>query len=151
MSRREKGLELELRVTSWLSNSFGFDTKHDDLVRGYAVKRPHQVDVHGIKKKGMLIKFTYHLWAECKAHKVNRDHIRKLVANAQDVKEANERGIADWFPDVLMVCSDTGFDIDAIGWANKHKVYCVKVRNRSYRFIGNMTRKNLEQLKPSEY
>ena len=149
MSSQNKGNILEKKVGNWLRNSFGFNIKRNDLVRGYAVKRPYEADVHGIIETG--VKKRYDLWVECKSFKINRGHVRKLVANAGDVRDAAEENIAEWYPDILMMCSSKGFDVNAIGWADKHDVYCVKVEIKKYDFVGKMKKEDFNNLEKSNY
>jgi len=44
----ETGKALEKRVARWLSRIYGFECLIRDLVRGMAVKRPYEVDVHAM-------------------------------------------------------------------------------------------------------
>ena len=147
----DKGLALERRVASWLRRTYGFSCTTRDLVRGLAVKRPYEVDVHATITKGRIRKKEIDVWVECKALKVKRVHITKLITSAEDVRDAAEEGIAEWYPDILMIVSNKGFDIDAIGWADRTGIYCVEAGERSYRFVGEMTREDFEKLKPSDY
>ena len=113
-------------------------------------KRPYEVDIHGIKTE--LFVFKTHLWVESKAYKIKRTHVTKLVESARDVRDAHEeRGIEDWHPNILMLASNKGFDVDAIGMADKYRIYCVKAGERSFQFVGRMDRQDFEDGENSNY
>ena len=131
LSAYQRGHDLEKRTAAWLRKTFGFKTKLNDLVNGKAVKRPYEVDCHAIKESFFG---DTHIWVECKSLNVKRTHIAKLVSTAEDVEDAKEGGIAKWKGDVLLMVSDTGYDIDALGWADKKKVYCV-LANKTFKFV----------------
>jgi hypothetical protein len=67
-----------------------------DSARGKVSQRPSDVDVHGIV--GSL--FKTHLWVECKAFKIKRVNVTKLIIGAKDVKDLNEQGdgLQKWNP-----------------------------------------------------
>ena len=119
------------------------------MARGKIVKRPYEVDIHAVKEELFGLMKT-HLWVESKAYKIKRTHVTKLVESARDVKDANENGIEDWRPDMLMLVSNKGFDVDAIGMADKYRIYCVRAR-RTYEFVGKMDRDDFENKESSEY
>ena len=131
----EKGANLEKRVSKWLKSQFGYTCVMRDLARGKISKRPYEVDVHGVKA-GILSKT--HLWVECKAYRVKRVQVTKLVESAKDVKDINEQesGLQKWSPNMLMLVSSVGFDIDAIGMADKYKIYCVHASEKNFEFQG---------------
>lgn len=145
----EKGVDLEKRVASWLKRQFGYKCKKRDLARGKISKRPYEVDIHGVKEElfGLI---TTHLWVESKAYKIKRMHVTKLVESARDVKDAHENDIEKWHPSMLMLVSNKGFDIDALGMANKYRIYCVKA-GRTFEFVGETTREDFENKEESEY
>jgi hypothetical protein len=91
------------------------------------------VDIYATKG----IVFKHHLWAECKAHKVKRTFIHKLVESARDVKELNNdnEDVQTWSPNMLMLVTDEGFDSDAVKLADKYKIYCVHA-NKTFEFVG---------------
>lgn len=62
------------------------------------------------------------VWVEAKAYKIKRTHVTKLVESARDVKDAAEEGIESWYPGMLMLVSNRGFDVDAIGMADKYGI-----------------------------
>lgn len=144
----ETGAKLESRVARWLKSQFDWTSvKRRELMRGKISKRPYEVDVHAQKKKWRR---QADLWVECKAYRIKRTHVTKLVESARDVKDAVEGDIEEWYPDMLMLASNKGFDIDAIGMANKYCIYCVKV-GAAYEFVGKMDRENFERKETNEY
>ena len=136
-----KGISLENRASKWLTSQFGYKCSHDSA-RGKISQRPYDVDIHGITK-GF---FKSHLWVECKAFKIKRVNVTKLIECAKDVKDLNEHdsGLQKWSPDMLMLVASEGFDIDAIGMANKYKIYCVHAKANAFDFVGKKTRDNFE-------
>jgi hypothetical protein len=138
----EKGVELEKRVSKWLKSQYGYKCTMRDLARGKISKRPYEVDVHGIKEELYGV-FKTHLWVECKAYRVKRVQITKLVESAKDVKDLNSQGsgLQKWSPAMLMLVSSEGFDIDAIGMANKYRIYCVHA-SKNFDFVGKKNREN---------
>jgi len=146
----EKGVELEDRVAQWLKTQFGYECKKRDLARGKISKRPYEVDIHTMKK-GLLGFGRTDVWVECKAYKIKRTHVTKLVESVRDVKDAAEEEIEDWYPDMLMLVSNKGFDVDAIGLADKYGIYCVKAEKRTFEFVGKMTREDFEEKEQSGY
>lgn len=143
------GIDLENRVAKWLTSQFGYKCKRRDLARGKISKRPYEVDIHGIKEELFGVIKT-HSWVECKAYKVKRTHVTKLVETARDVKNAYEDDIEKWSPSMLMLVSNIGFDIDAFGLADKYKIYCVNA-GKVFAFVGKMKRNNFEDKEKSEY
>ena len=148
--RQRLGRELEKQVADLFSDA-DWEVRKNDLVRGYSVKRPYEVDVHAFISEGFLIKKRTDVWVECKAHKVKRDHIIKLVAAAEDVRLAASNRIAEWYPDILVACSNKGFDIDALGWADMKGVYCLLLTKKESEFIGKMTQEMFTRREPSKY
>ena len=151
ISAYKKGKGLEDRVAAWLRRTHEYDTKKRELVRGRIVKRPYEVDVHAWKKTLFGIGMERHLWVECKALKVKRLHVTKLVESARDVRDAEDDGIEEWKADLLVIASNVGFDIDAVQMADKYDIYCVMVGDRSYEFVGNMSKENFENVDDSDY
>ena len=147
----EKGVGLENRVAKWLKSQFGYKCIMRDLARGKISKRPYEVDVHGIKEEVFGV-FKTHLWVECKAYRVKRVQITKLVESAKDVKDLNNQGngLQKWSPAMLMFVSSEGFDIDAIGMANKYKIYCVHA-SKNFNFVGKKNRENFENKDASSF
>ncbi|MBN1970219.1 MAG: hypothetical protein JW870_12695 [Candidatus Delongbacteria bacterium] len=145
----EKGAKLEGRVARWLKSQFGYKCKKNDLARGKISKRPYEIDVHGIKESvfGLM---KAHLWVECKAYKIKRVNVTKLVESAKDVRDAYNDDIEKWEASMLMLVSSKGFDIDALGMANKYDIYCVKA-DRTFEFVGKMNRENFEDRENSSY
>ena len=143
----ETGVNLENRVAKWLTSQFGYSCKKRVLVRGKVSKRPYEIDVHA-QRKGLLNQND--LWVECKAHRAKRIHITKFVETAIDVKDANNDGIEEYYPDLLMLVSDKGFDIDAIQMADKYDIYCVNA-GKTFEFVGKMDREDFENRETSEY
>ncbi len=111
-------------------------------MRGKISKRPYDVDVYGVS--GSL--FKKHLWVECKAFKIKRVNVTKLVECARDVKDLNEHdgGLQKWSPNLLMLVSSVGFDVDAIGMADKYDIYCVHAKLSSFEFVGKKTREDFD-------
>lgn len=144
----ESGLNLEKRVARWLKSQFDWTSvKTRELMRGKISKRPYEVDIHA-QKKGWGGQND--LWVESKAYRIKRTHVTKLVESARDVKDAVEDEIEEWYPDMLMLVSNKGFDVDAIGMANKYDIYCVKA-GKSFEFVGDMDREDFESKEESEY
>jgi len=143
----ETGVKLESRTARWLKSQFGYECKKRELVRGKISKRPYEVDVHA-QDKGWFSQTD--LWVECKAYKIKRTHVTKLVESARDLRDANEDGIEEWYPDMLMLASNKGFDVDAIGMADKYDIYCVKA-GRTFEFVGRMDREDFENKETSDY
>jgi hypothetical protein len=143
----ETGVNLENRVAKWLSSQFGYNCKKRVLFRGKVSKRPYEIDVHAQLKKFWG---QNDLWVECKAHRVKRTHITKLVETAIDVKDACEDGIEELYPDMLMLVSNKGFDVDAIQMADKYCIYCVNA-GKTFEFVGKMDREDFEDREESEY
>lgn len=96
--------------------------------------------------------FKHHLWVECKAHKVKRTFIDKLVGEAREVKAMNNdhSDIQPWAPNMLMLVSDAGYDSDAVKLADKYKIYCVHA-NKTFEFVGSRKRNNLRDGDSSEF
>ena len=146
----ETGAKLENRVVRWLKSQFGYKCKKRELARGKISKRPYEVDIHGIKEELFGV-FKTHLWVECKAYTVKRTHVTKLVESARDVKDLDEESdIQKWSPSMLMLVSNKGFDVDAIGMADKYRIYCVKA-GRTFEFVGKRNRENFEDKEGSNY
>jgi hypothetical protein len=147
----ETGVNLENRVAKWLSSQFGYNCAKRDLARGKISKRPYEVDIHGIKEELFGLSKT-HLWVECKAYTVKRTHVTKLVESARDVKELNEEhdDIQKWSPSILMLASNHGFDVDAVGLADKYKIYCVNA-GTTFGFAGKRNRADFENKESSKY
>jgi len=145
----ETGVKLEERVARWLKSQFGYKCKKREEMRGKISKRPYDVDVHAYKE-GLLGFGRTDVWVESKAYKIKRTHVSKLVESARDVKDAFEDDIEEWAPDILMLVSNKGFDIDAIGMADKYHIYCVKAE-RTFEFVGKMSREDFENKETSEY
>ena len=143
----EKGAELESRIARWLKSQFGYKCKKRELVRGKISKRPYEVDIHA-RMEGWFSDTD--LWVESKAYKIKRTHVTKLVESARDVRDATEDGIEEWYPDMLMLASNKGFDVDAIGMADKYCIYCVKA-GKTFEFEGKMDREDFENTETSEY
>lgn len=146
----EKGVELERRVARWLKSKFGYECKKREQARGKISKRPYEVDIHAIREAWFGLS-RKDVWVECKAYKVKRAHVTKLVESARDVRDAAEDEIEEWYPDMLMLVSNKGFDVDAVGMADKYGIYCVKAGKRTYEFVGEMTREDFEEGEQSEY
>ncbi|HDQ06340.1 MAG TPA: hypothetical protein ENN36_06445 [Candidatus Bathyarchaeota archaeon] len=143
----ETGAKLEKRVARWLSSQFGYTCKTRELMRGKISKRPYEVDIHA-HHKGW---FSQHdLWVECKAYRVKRTHVTKLVESARDVRDACENKIEEWYPDMLMLVSNKGFDVDAIGMADKYDIYCVKA-GKTFEFAGGLDREDFENKEKSDF
>lgn len=145
----ETGAKLESRVARWLKSQFGYKCKKRDLARGKISKRPYEVDIHGIKEELFGV-FKTHLWVECKAYKIKRTYVTKLVESARDVKDAYDDDIEKWSPSMLMLVSNKGFDVDAVGMANKYRIYCVNA-GKTFEFVGKRNRENFEDKEESEY
>ena len=145
----EIGVKLENRVAQWLKSQFGYKCKKRDLARGKISKRPYEVDIHAIKEELFGV-FKTHLWVECKAYTVKRTHVTKLVESARDVKDAFNDNIEKWSPSMLMLVSNKGFDIDALGIANKYKIYCVNA-GKTFDFVSKRKREHLEDKEESNY
>ena len=143
----EKGKKLEDRVATWLRKQ-GYTCKKRVLARGKIEARPYEVDIYATK--GRLYK--HHLWVECKAHKVKRTFIHKLVEEARDVKAMNNDNsdIQPWAPNMLMLVSDAGFDSDAVKLADKYKIYCVHA-NKTFEFVASRKRNNMEDGENSKF
>jgi len=149
----DKGHDFEKQVASWVTRQ-GFNTILNELVRGKVSKRAYEVDVHAwtIVKRFLRSNKRVDVWVECKNLKnaVKRSHINSLIRKAQDLRKGWDEGFEEWYADLLMVCSTSGFDIDAIRIANEHDIYLVSV-DRRYDFIGNMTREDFTELTSSRY
>ncbi len=145
----QKGAEFEGRVERWLKRQ-GFETKTRYLARGKISKRPYEVDVYATKKPSIFSR-RIHVWVECKTTRVKRVSVMKLVEAARDVKEAWKKDIEKWHPDILMLVSSSGFDVDAVELANRYRVYCVLAKNSGFEFIGKMSRKDFNSLVESKY
>jgi hypothetical protein len=147
----EKEFRLENRVAKWLKSQFEYKCIKRDLARGKISRRPHEVDIHGIKEELLGVVKT-HLWVECKACRVRRVQVTKLVESAKDVDDLNRRdsSLQKWSPWMLMLVSSEGFDAAAIGMANKHKIYCVDAA-KNFDFVGKKSRDNFENKDESSF
>ena len=146
----ESGIKLENRTARWLTSQFKYNCKKRDFARGKISKRPYEVDIHGIKE-GLFKRFSRtHLWVECKAYKVKRTNVTKLVESARDVEDAKDADIEKWSANLLMLVSNKGFDVDAIGMANKYKIYCVKA-GKSFEFVSKRNRDHFKDGEESEF
>ena len=132
-----------------IAKRFGLDYERRYLARGKISKRPYEIDILATKKLYLGL-VTKHLWVECKAYRVKRRHVTKLVESARDVRDAYEDDIESWKPDMLMLVSNIGFDVDAIGLANKYGIYCVEAK-KTFKFVGEMSREHFEDCEGSEY
>jgi Holliday junction resolvase-like predicted endonuclease len=143
----ETGKRLEDRVATWLTKQ-GYTCKKRLLARGKTEARPYEVDIYATK--GRLTK--HRLWVECKAHKVKRTFVQKLVVEARDVKEMNDANsdVQSWAPNMLMIVSDEVFDSDAVKLADRYKIYCVHT-NKTFEFIGKRKRGDLKNGETSEF
>ena len=146
VNAREKGANLEKRASKWLTSQFGYKCTHDSA-RGKTSQRPYDVDVHGIA--GSL--FKSHLWVECKAFRIKRANVTKLIICAKDVKDLNQHdsGLQKWSPNMLMLVASEGFDVDAIGMAGKYNIYCVHAKLNAFEFVGKRTRQHFENKQES--
>lgn len=135
----ETGKKLEERVANWLTK-LGYTCWQRIFARGKTVARPYEVDVYATK--GKLHK--HHMWVECKALTVKRTHVHKLVEEARDVEDFNDvqSDLQKWAPNMLMLVSDEGFDVDAIKLAAKYKIWCVKA-GKTFEFVGKMTKNDM--------
>lgn len=151
--RVKKGAAFEERVARWLKQAFNFeDVRLRELVRGKISKRPYEVDIHAVKTvKRFLGKRPVDVWVECKTTRVRRADVVKLVESARDVRAACESGIEEWYPDMLVIVSEKGFDVDAIMRANESKIYCILAKPRRYEFVGDLKREDFEACVASEY
>lgn len=148
--RQRRGKELETQIADLFTDA-DWNVVKNDLVRGFSVKRPYEVDVHAFTSEGIIFKKRIDVWVECKAHNMKREHIIKLVAAAEDVRLAAENRIAEWYPDLLVACSNTRFDIDALGWADMKGVYCLLVKSNESEFVGKMTQEMFRRRVPSNF
>jgi Holliday junction resolvase-like predicted endonuclease len=141
------GKKLEDRVATWLTKQ-GYTCKKRVLARGKVAARPYEVDIYATKG----IVFKHHLWVECKAHRVKRTFVHKLVESARDVKEMNDadEDVQNWSPNMLMLVSDEGFDSDASKLADKYLIYCVHA-NKTFEFVSKRKRDDLEEGESSEF
>lgn len=129
---RKKGSALEKRVAKWVKMQYEYDrVKINDRAKGSAVTRGHEIDVHVISDKGFLSR-RYDVWVECKAVKVNRDHVMKLKGQVDDVMQAYEEDIEEWRPDEVLIVSSVGFDIDALRLANNYGYECWKAKPKGF-------------------
>jgi len=151
--RARKGAAFEERVARWLKQAFNFEeVKLRELVRGKISKRPYEVDIHASKTiKGLLRRRPIDVWVECKTTRVKRTDVVKLIESARDLRAAWEEGIEEWYPDMLVIVSESGFDVDAIMRANESKVYCILAKPRRYEFVGDLKREDFEACVASEY
>jgi hypothetical protein len=128
----EKGRRFEDQVAAWAKRTFKTDFAKPDWVRGAVGVRPHQVDVHVRKKRGL----NYDdIWIECKDMKetIKRTHIYKLVNDAQMVYKAFRKNVENFYFNGLMVVSKSKFDIDALNYANEYGVLCVYFDGKTYK------------------
>ena len=144
----EKGAQLERRVARWLKR-LRCECRLRDLVRGKIAKRPYEVDIHATRKE-LLGLITRHIWVECKACKVKRTNITKLAESARDVRDAYDDDIEKWKPDMLMMVSSVGFDVDALGMASKYNIYCVNA-GKTFKFVGKMAKQDFLDHVESKY
>jgi len=144
-----KGMEFEKRVARWLAKEFGADCELRVLARGKTSKKPYEVDIlancPAVERRalGLIKRETIkQVWVECKAQRVNREHIAKLLMATADVAEAYDEGIEEEiYPDIVMVVG-TGFDSDAVALANEKNIYCVEAGSRGFRFVGRLTKED---------
>ena len=129
---RKKGSALEKRVAKWAKMKYDYDkVKINDRAKGSAVTRGHEIDVHVVKGKGFLSS-GYDVWIECKAVKVNRTHVMKLRGQVDDVKQAYDEEIEEWYPKEVLIVSSSGFDIDALRLANNYGYECWKAKPKGF-------------------
>lgn len=154
----EKGVQFEKRVARWLKQKFGYNCERRVLVRGQIAKRPYEVDIHAWREERVISQFgkpfidRTDVWVECKTYKVRRSHVSQLLEYARDVEYAADiLKIAEWSPDILMLVSNVGFDIDSIRFANEFSIYCVKIGKRRYTFVGEMTREDFNDAELSQF
>ena len=129
----EKGRKFEDQVAAWARKRFKADFAKPAWVRGAVGVRPHQVDVHVRKKRGL---HDYNdIWIECKNVKetIKRTHIYKLVNDAQMVYKACDKGVEAFYFNGLMFVSTSKFDIDALNYANEYGVLCVYFDGKTYK------------------
>lgn len=143
---------MEKKVASWLRR-LGFETKIRDRVKGKRATRGYEIDVHAwAEKKRIIGSKRIDIWVECKALKttVKRTHVFNFLEKARDLRDAFDDNIEEWFADILMIVSTSGFDHDAIKFADDYGIYLVHY-TRTYKFIGEMTREDLLELRESNY
>jgi len=133
-----KGYKFEDQVAAWAKRKFKTDFARSDLARGSIAQRPHQVDVHVQKQKGLL-RQPDDIWIECKSMKqsIKRTDISKLVNDAQDVYKAAHKGGEKLFYNGLMLVSTSKFDIDALNYANEYDVLCIHFDGKAYKEQNN--------------
>lgn len=143
----ERGKKLEDRVAAWLTKQ-GYKCSKRVLARGKIAARPYEVDIYATKG----IVFKHHLWVECKAYTIKRVNVHKLIESARDVKDFNNdnSNIQKWAPNMLMLASDKGFDVDAIKLADKYYIYCLQA-GKSFEFMGRRKRDNLNEADESKF
>jgi len=97
------------------------------------------VDVH-LRRKINRIIYTEIIdgWVECKNLKtpVKRSHVNNLIRKAQDLRKGCEDEIESWYADILMICSTSGFDVDAVRIGDEHGIYLVHYTGGKYKFAG---------------
>lgn len=121
MSRGER---LERQVADWLKELGYGHVELRKLARGKDTIRPWEVDVYA-KHTGLRGAWnTDDVWVECKAIKIKRAHVAKLVQAVEDVRNAHSKGISDWEPKRITMVSSVGFDVDATTLAKKHRIEC---------------------------
>lgn len=147
LKAHETGKKLEDRVASWLRRQ-GYVCSKRVLARGKIVARPYEVDIYATK--GLINK--HHIWVECKAYTMKRSHVTKLIESARDVKDLNEEhsDVQKWAPNMLMLVSNKGFDVDAVALANKYKIYCVKA-GKAFEFVGKEKKADMTNLGMSKF
>jgi hypothetical protein len=74
-------------------------------------------------------------WVECKNLKgrVKRDHIFKLKSVVRDVRKA--RKSRAWHPNIVMMVSGNGFDIDALKMAKAHNITCYQRDGKGFKQV----------------
>ena len=85
-------------------------------------------------KKGGFLSSGRDIWIECKDRKssIKRTDIFKLVSSAEDVENACDEGIEEFYFDYLAIVSTSRFDSDALSYAEDSDVACFHYTKGKY-------------------
>jgi len=139
ITNQAQGRRFEEQVARWIKIAFNESHPEVELnqyATGLTVNRPYQIDVRvHVKGRGLFGRDAY-MWVECKwseKSSVKRIDVMKLVASAQDVCRAAQRGRSPICYNSLMLVSNQAFDDDALNYANQEEVLCVTFDGKRYK------------------
>jgi len=132
-----KSARFEKKVKMIFQKSYD-NFEKEVLVQGKKSNKPHKVDLHAWKFKGLFESVRIDTWVKLSRKKVSKNIIENLHESIEDVREAKKARMIDWSPDNVFIASSEGFDSEALKLAKKYKIYCMRVFEDGFEFVGEM-------------